>query len=145
MIKWALTTIVWFDRPTVLRFLHFDTQDSLNLLAAALSDLSFLGGDNIMDNLFSFTRTDGSRMGDTLLALIDTVRYSPGLINGYESFIYKSSFLHSSSRAIKKNVRLGRSLYNTLFRASALSRFKLRGQIPGNQYRCPPIFPQTRC
>ena len=33
----------------------------------------------------------------------------------YESFICKSSFLHSS-RAIKKNVRLGRSLYNTLFR-----------------------------
>ena len=34
----------------------------------------------------------------------------------YESFICKSSFLHSSSRAIKKNVRLGRSLYNELFR-----------------------------
>ena len=38
----------------------------------------------------------------------------------YESFICKSSFLHSPSRAIKKNVRLGRSLYNTLFRESAM-------------------------
>ena len=34
----------------------------------------------------------------------------------YESFICKSSFLHSPSWAIKKNVRLGRLLYNTLFR-----------------------------
>ena len=34
----------------------------------------------------------------------------------YESFICKSLFLHSSSRAIKKTVRLGRSLYNTLLR-----------------------------
>ena len=42
------------------------------------------------------------------------------LEKGYESFICKSSFLHSPSRAIKKNVRLGRSLYNTLFRESAM-------------------------
>ena len=38
------------------------------------------------------------------------------ILSNYESFICKSSFLHSSSRAIKKNVRLGRSLYNELFR-----------------------------
>jgi hypothetical protein len=40
-MKRALTTIVWLDRSTVLRYLHFETQDSLNLLVAALS--SFLG------------------------------------------------------------------------------------------------------
>ena len=44
MIKWALTTIVWFDQPPVLRRLHFDTQDSLNLLVVVFS--SFLGGDD---------------------------------------------------------------------------------------------------
>ena len=42
--------------------------------------------------------------------------FSDVLLKGYESFICKSSFLHSSSWAIKKNVRLGSSLYNTLFR-----------------------------
>lgn len=30
----------------------------------------------IMDNLFSFVRADGSTMGDSLMAAIDTVRFS---------------------------------------------------------------------
>ena len=48
------------------------------------------------------------------------------LIQNYESFICKSSFLHSSSWAIKKNIHLGRSLYNTLFRGIGNINYCLR-------------------
>jgi len=48
----------------------------------------------------------------------------------YESFTCKSSFLRSSSRAIKKIVRLGRSLYNTLFRGIGHVNYCLRASPP---------------
>ena len=56
----------------------------------------------------------------------------------YESFICKSSFLHSSSRAIKKNVRLGRSLYNELFRGHLGAEPSVSCLVCMSFYRLPP-------
>ena len=56
----------------------------------------------------------------------------------YESFICKSSFLHSSSRAIKKNVRLGRSLYNELFRGHLGAEPSVSRLVCMSFYRLPP-------